>query len=121
MLWEEVPGFVGSKVCLDGNARELHTDLLTRTSVWRSGDSPEFFMAPKEVAPEHCKNRNVAGFSLELERVDDGKATKTQNCELERENGGECCWSEEAARDGTGPWWNSGTKQVTAHFSLRRA
>ena len=36
----------------------------------------EFFMAPKKVAPEHCKNHNVAGFSLELERVDDGKDTK---------------------------------------------
>ena len=31
------------------------------------------------------------------------KATKRQNCELERENGGECCWSEKAARDGAGP------------------
>ena len=26
-----------------------------------------------------------------------------ENCELERENGGECCWSEKAARDGAGP------------------
>ena len=120
VLWEEVPGFVGSKVCLDGNARELHTDLLTRTSVWRSGDSPEFSMAPKEVAPEHCKNHNVAGFSLELERVDDGKGTKRQNGELECEIGGERDWNEEATMDGNGPWWNSGTGQVAAHFSLRR-
>ena len=36
--------------------------------------SAEFFMAPKEVAPEHCKNHNVAGSFSELERVDDGES-----------------------------------------------
>ena len=36
----------------------------------------EFFMAPKNAAPERCKNHNVAGFSLELECLDDGQDTK---------------------------------------------
>ena len=44
----------------------------------------------------------MAGFPLELECLDDGQGTERQNCELERENGGECCWSEKAARDGAG-------------------
>ena len=34
------------------------------------------------------------GFLLELECLDDGQGTEGQNCELERENGGECCWNE---------------------------
>ena len=37
VLWEEVLEFVGSKVCLDGNAMRSHTDLLKPTNVWRSG------------------------------------------------------------------------------------
>ena len=60
-------------------------------------------MAPQIVAAEHCEDHDVAGLPLEFECLDDGQGTKRQNCELERENGGECCWSEEAARDGTGP------------------
>ena len=55
-------------------------------------------MAPKNAAPEQCKNPNVAGFSLEFERVDDGQGAKRQNCELECENGGE-----EATADGNEP------------------
>ena len=47
--------------------------------------SSEFFLAPKEVAPGHCEKPNVAVFSLEFERVDDGQGTKGQNCELECE------------------------------------
>ena len=45
----------------------------------------------------------MAGFPLELECLDDGQGTERQNCELECENGGECCWSEKAARDGIRP------------------
>ena len=62
----------------------------------------EFSMAPQIVAAEHCKDYDGAGLPLEFECLDDGQGTKRQNCELERENGGEFCWSEEAARDGTG-------------------
>ena len=56
----------------------------------------EVLMAPKNVAPEHCKNLNVAGFSLKFERVDERQGTKRQNCELECENGGTRDWCEEA-------------------------
>ena len=62
----------------------------------------EFPMAPQIVAVEHHKDYDVAGFPLELECLDDGQGTERQNCELERENGGECCWSEKAARNGAG-------------------
>ena len=34
----------------------------------------EFIMVPKEVALEHCEVDNVAGFSVELERLDDGES-----------------------------------------------
>ena len=104
VLWEEVLNFRGRRCdWAEMQDARSHTDLLKRTSVWRSGDQFEFFMAPKEVAPEHCENCNVAGFSLELERMDDGKSTKRQNCELECENGGERDWNEEATVDGNGP------------------
>ena len=62
----------------------------------------EFFMAHQIVTVEHCKDYNVAGLPLEFECLDDGQGTERQNCELEPENGGECCWSEETAMDGTG-------------------
>ena len=62
----------------------------------------EFPMAPQIAAVEHRKNYDVAGFPLELECLDDGQSTERQNCELERENGGECCWSEKTARNGAG-------------------
>ena len=51
------------------------------------------------------QNFNVAGRPLEFECLDDGQGTERQNCELERENGGECCWSEEAARMELDQWW----------------
>ena len=70
VLWEKVLEFVGSKT-------EMQVT------------SFEFFMGPKSAALERCKNHNVAGFSLECERVDDGQGTKRQNCELECECGGE--------------------------------
>ena len=63
----------------------------------------EFFMASKNAAPEHCNNYNVAGFSLEFERLDDDQGTKRENCELECENGGERDWCEEASVYGNGP------------------
>ena len=65
--------------------------------------SSEFFMAPQVVAVEHCKDYNVAGFSLEFELVDNSQGTKGQNCELECENGGKRDRCEEATVDGNGP------------------
>ena len=59
-------------------------------------------MAPQIVAVEHRKDYDVAGFPLELECLDDDQGTERQNCELERDNGGECYWSEKAARNGAG-------------------
>ena len=49
----------------------------------------EFSMAPQIAAVEHRKSYDVAGLSMELECLDDGQGTERQNCELERENGGE--------------------------------
>ena len=62
----------------------------------------EFPMAPQIVAVEHREDYDVAGFPLELECLHDGQGTERQKCELERENGGECYWSEKAARNGAG-------------------
>ena len=58
VLWEEVLVFVESKVCLDGNARyAICTQICSSQQVFGEVEtSSEFFMAPKEVAPEHCKN-----------------------------------------------------------------
>ena len=87
VLWEEVLESVGSKVCLDGNARHAiaHRSAQANTCVakWR---------------PD-----NVAGLSLEFECLDDGKDPKRQNCELECEDGGERHRREEAAMDGIEP------------------
>ena len=59
-------------------------------------------MAPEEVALEHCEIDNVAGISMELERVNDGESPKRQNVELECENCGERDRSEEVPVDGNG-------------------
>ena len=40
--------------------------------------SSEFFMAPKVVAVEHCKDYNVAGILLEFECLDNGQGPKRQ-------------------------------------------
>ena len=58
---------------------------------------------PQVVAVEHCKDYNVAGFSLEFECLHDGQGPKRQNCELECDNGGKRGWREEATMDGNGP------------------
>ena len=63
----------------------------------------DFFVTSKNVALEHCKNHNVAGFSLEFERVDDDQDTKRRDCDLECENGGKRDWRAEAIVDGIGP------------------
>ena len=84
VLCEEVLEFVGSKVCLGGNARHAIT-----SSQPMSGEMEtcsEFFMASKIAALEHCKNNNLAGFSLEFECLNDDQGTKGQHCEL-----GSCC------------------------------
>ena len=62
-----------------------------------------FIMALEEASLEHREIDNVAGFSVELERVDDGKGTKRQDLELECEGGAERHRCEKAAMDGIGP------------------
>ena len=98
VVWEEVLEFVGSMVCLDGNARHA----IAHRTACKMENCVEFPMAPQIVAVEHRKDYDVAGFPLELECLDDDQGTERQNCELERENGGECYWSEKAARNGAG-------------------
>ena len=72
MLWEEILEFVGSKVCLDGNARhECKTCDRPQISSGKQvfGDMETRFevcMAPKNHAPEHCKNHTVACFLWSL-------------------------------------------------------
>ena len=68
----------------------------------KMGNCVEFPLAPQIIAVAHRKDYDVAGFPLELECLDDDQGTERQNRELERENGGECCWSEKAARNGAG-------------------
>ena len=79
----------------------------------------EFSMAPQIVAFEHC-------LPLEFECLDDGQGTKRHNCELERENGGECYWSEEAARNGAGTVvetlaqdWSSMDREMNVLVAIR--
>ena len=63
----------------------------------------EIFMVRTNAALEHRKKHNVAGFSLEFERLDDCRSPKRQNCELECESGGKRDWSDKATVDGIGP------------------
>ena len=63
----------------------------------------EIFMASQNAAFEHCKNHNAAGLPLEFERLDSGPGPKTQNCELECEDGGERYLCEETTEDGSEP------------------
>ena len=102
VLWEEVLEFVGSKVCLNGNARYAIAHR-TQQMIGEVEASSEFFMASHVVEAKHCKKFNVAGFSLEFECSDDGQDSKRQNCKLECEGGGERHRREKAAMDGIGP------------------
>ena len=104
VVWEEVLEFVGSMVCLDGNARHAiaHRTAQANKMPCKMETCVGFLMAPQIVAVEHRGDCGVAGFPLGLGCLDDGQGTERQNCELERENGGECCWSEKTARNGAG-------------------
>ena len=104
VVWEEVLEFVGSMVCLDGNARHAIATLNSSSQQMpcKMETCVDFPTASQIVAVEHREDYDVAGFPLELECLDDGQGTERQNCELERENGGECCWSEKTARNGAG-------------------
>ena len=81
----------------------LHADLPKRINVRRSGDP---FLSsswlPRGVALEHCEIDNVAGLSLEFERVDNGESPKRQRIGLDCEIGGERDQNEEAPVDGNG-------------------
>ena len=96
--------FAGSKVGLDGNVRHAIADGSAqagkRWAKWRTVFSSSWL--PEEAALEHFEIDNVAGFSLESERVDDGASPKRQNFKLECECGGERDRSEEATVDGNG-------------------
>ena len=78
VVWEEVLEFVGSMVCFDRNARHAIAPRTAQANKcmakWRP--SSEFFMAPKVVAVEHCKDYNVAGILLEFECLDNGQGPK---------------------------------------------
>ena len=80
VLWEEVLEFVGSKVCLEGECKTCDRAQIS-SSQQVSGEVEtcfDFFMASKIDARGHCKNYNVAGFSLEFECLDDDQDTKRQ-------------------------------------------
>ena len=63
-----------------------------------------------QVEAEHCKNYDVACFSLEFECLDAGQGPKRQNCELECEGGGERHRREKAAMDGIEPVVETGAQ-----------
>ena len=86
VLWEEVLEFVGSKVC-----------------VWRP--VLKYSWLPRMLRLNTVKNFNVAGISLEVERLDDGQGPKRQKCELECENGGKRDWSEKPPGMEMDQWW----------------
>ena len=64
VFWEEVLEFVGSKVCLDGNARYAIAHRTAQANKCLTKWRPVFevFMAPKNVAPELCKNPQCGRF-----------------------------------------------------------
>ena len=104
VVWEEVLEFVGSMVCLDGNARHAIAHRTAQANKCRAKwklvlNSPWLF---RLLRLNIVKTTMWQAFPLELECLDDGQGTEGQNCELERENGGECCWSEKTARNGAG-------------------
>ena len=91
VLWEEVLEVVGIEGVSGWKCKICDcTQICSSEHV--SGEVEtlsEFIMAPEQVAPEHCEIDNVAGFSMELERVDDGESPKRQKTELKCEDGGE--------------------------------
>ena len=105
VLWEEVLKFVGSKVCLDRNARYAIAHRSAQANwclaSWRPVLSSSWL--PRRLRLNTVEPTMWQAFSLELARVDDGKGTKRQNCELEYENGGKRGWREEATMNGNGP------------------
>ena len=117
--WTSFPKIMDKNIMVDGSAkvweevlfgRECKTCDRTQNSSSQQMSSKmetcvEFSMAPQIVAVEHHKDYDVAGLPLELECLDDGQGTDRQNCEVERENGGECCWSERPPGMELGQWW----------------
>ena len=57
---------VGSKVCLDGNARHAIAQIISSSQqvLGEVETGSEIFMASPNAAFEHCKKYNVAGFSF---------------------------------------------------------
>ena len=107
--WTSFPKMMDKHITVDGSAVVWECTTCDRTQNSSSQQMSckmencvEIPMAPQIVAGEHRKDYDVAGFPLELECLDDDQGTERKNCELERENGGECYWSEKAARNGAG-------------------
>ena len=71
----EVEGLaVGSKVCLDGNARHAIAHSLAQAKcLGKMANRIGLIMVPEETSLEHRELDTVAGFSVELERVYDGE------------------------------------------------
>ena len=115
--WTSFPKMMDKNITVDGSAvvwevsgRECTTCDCTQNSSSQQMSCKmetcvDFSMAPQIVAVAHRKDYDVAGLPLELECLDGGQGTERQNCELERENGGECCWSEEKRQEWS---WDSG-------------
>ena len=77
VLWAEVLEFVGSKVCGWKCKIRDCTQICPSEQVFVEMETrSEFLVAPKEVAHGHCEVYNVTGFSLQLERMDDGESPR---------------------------------------------
>ena len=64
-------------------AREREKESSSEQVPGEMANRVEFIMAPEEIALEHREIDNVAGFFVELERVDDGASSKRQDFEVE--------------------------------------
>ena len=74
----------------------------------------ELIMDPDETALGHHDIDNVAGYHLEVERVDDGESRNRQDFELECDSGGTRDWCERLPLDGNGPGGDVGAELDTS-------
>ena len=102
VLWQEVLEFVGSMVCLDGNARHAiaHSSAQANKCLAKWRPVLKSSWLPRMWRLNIVKTTMWQAF-LWISSV--WTAVKGQNCKLKCEDGGECCWREEAAVDGAGP------------------
>ena len=101
VLWEEVLEFVGSKVCLEGNARHA---IVHRTAQANKCLAKWRHVLNSSWLPRLMRQTTMwQGFSMECECLDDDQDTKRHQIELECENDGKRDWREEASMAGNGP------------------